>query len=391
MTIDNKPIEQIRESDLQTLIVNQVAEGKSIDYKRELPSGNDESKRELLADVSSFANASGGYLVFGVEESAGIPTNICGLSITDADAEIRRIESSIQDGISPRIPGLAIKPINLQNKNVVIVVHIPRSWALPHMVTFKNYSKFYSRNSAGKYQLDVNEIRSAFLLSESAAERIRNFRLERLGIIVANQTPIPMEKGAKLILHVVPISAFNIRSQFDVISISTQELQPLNVYSGWNHRINLDGKVTFEQSGNPLFANTYLQIFRNGVIEAVETHYTISQTGKSSYIYRAYERDLLKLIERLIKVQENIGVQSPLFIMLSFLGVKGYVMGFDSGFGRFGNPIDRDALLLPVAILEDYNSDLFAIMKPIFDNIWNACGHEKTLNFDDAGNWIGGN
>ena len=105
----------------------------------------------------------------------------------------------------------------------------------------------------------------------------------------------------------------------------------------------------------------------------------------------AYERDLLKLIERLIKVQENIGVQSPLFIMLSFLGVKGYVMGFDSGFGRFGNPIDRDALLLPVAILEGYNSDLFAIMKPIFDNIWNACGHEKTLNFNEAGNWIGEN
>jgi len=258
-------------------------------------------------------------------------------------------------------------------------------------VTFKNYSKFYSRNSAGKYQLDVNEIRSAFLLSESAAEHIRNFRLERLGMIVANQTPVPMEERAKLVLHIIPISAFNIRSQFDVINISSGGLRPLHIHGGWQQRINLDGHLTFEQADNPYFANTYLQIFRNGIIEAVETHYmSITLKGKP-FIDKTYEPDLLESIKSLVKAQENIGVQAPLFIMLSFLGVKGYVMGFERGFGlSSGNSIDRDALLLPEVIIEDYNANLFPIMKPVFDNIWNACGYEKTLNYDDMGNWKGG-
>ena len=32
------------------------------------------------------------------------------------------------------------------------------------MTTFKNASKFYARNSAGKYQLDVGELRTAFIV-----------------------------------------------------------------------------------------------------------------------------------------------------------------------------------------------------------------------------------
>ena len=62
----NKRIEDIRERDLQELIDNNVLEGKTIEYKRELPGTSDTNKKEFLADVTSFANTSGGDLIYGV-------------------------------------------------------------------------------------------------------------------------------------------------------------------------------------------------------------------------------------------------------------------------------------------------------------------------------------
>ena len=42
--------------------------------------GNDAAKKELLKDVSSFANTEGGDLLIGIDEDAGVPTNIVGLT-----------------------------------------------------------------------------------------------------------------------------------------------------------------------------------------------------------------------------------------------------------------------------------------------------------------------
>ncbi|MCD6594362.1 ATP-binding protein, partial [bacterium] len=63
-----KNIDQISEEDLQALIDNSVLEGKTIEYKQSLPGNSDSDKKEFLADISSFANASGGDLIYGILE-----------------------------------------------------------------------------------------------------------------------------------------------------------------------------------------------------------------------------------------------------------------------------------------------------------------------------------
>ena len=82
----NKPLAEIEESDLQVLIDDQVAERKTIEYKQALPGGTDTDKKEFLADVSSFANAAGGNLLFGIEEQAGTPKTLTGIQLVDVDA-----------------------------------------------------------------------------------------------------------------------------------------------------------------------------------------------------------------------------------------------------------------------------------------------------------------
>ena len=186
-----KNIDQITEEDLQALKDNSVSEGKTIEYKQLLPSKSDSGKKEFLADVSSFANASGGDLIFGIatDKKTGTPKSVEGLSIESVDREISRLGNMMRDGIEPRILSVGIQPIPLKNSKVALVIRIPKSWISPHRVSYRGHDKFYSRSSNGKYPLDVAELRIAFNLSETITERIRDFRQDRISKIFANETP----------------------------------------------------------------------------------------------------------------------------------------------------------------------------------------------------------
>ena len=157
MFIHGKQFSELDQTDLQSLIDDQVAEGKSVEYKSSLPGTSDNDKKEFLADVSSFSNSAGGYLFYGITEENGLPKELIGLDGINPDAEILRLENLLRDAIRPRIPGLITRSITIKDKGSVIAIHLPKSWVSPHMVTFGRWSKFFARNSAGKYQLDVFE------------------------------------------------------------------------------------------------------------------------------------------------------------------------------------------------------------------------------------------
>ncbi len=59
----NKSFDLIEKADIEALVANEVREGRTLDYKENLPGNSDGDKTEFLADVSSFANASGGYIL----------------------------------------------------------------------------------------------------------------------------------------------------------------------------------------------------------------------------------------------------------------------------------------------------------------------------------------
>jgi len=183
-----KPIETITIDDLIQLIANGVREDRQIEFKQVLPGNTDDEKKEFLADVTSFANSSGGEIIYGMRAEQGLAKEITGVSVPDTDAEILRLSSMIRDGIQPRITGVQIRPVS-DPKGVAFVLRIPDSWAKPHMVTFKGQSRFFIRSSAGKHQMDVSEIRSAFALSEEIPERIRRFRDERFEELCRSACP----------------------------------------------------------------------------------------------------------------------------------------------------------------------------------------------------------
>lgn len=379
-----KPIDRIDVTDLQKLIDDGVLEKKGLDYKRQFTGNSDGDKKELLYDLTSFANAGGGYLIFGMRETDGIPVEIAGIDNVAVDGEKLRIESILREGVEPRIPGITIHPVSVSEGKSVLIVHAPRSWAAPHMVKFKGSSKFYSRNSAGKYQLDVNEIRASFLLSATLADKMKNFRLERLGKVVANELPFEMPDNPKVVMHIVPFSAFNTLESHELyVPENILESAPF-CYGNLTHRINFDGYMVHTPQGNDGKVITYSQLFSNGNMEIVDAR----MLSDNVIPCNKFEGELIKSVQRYFRLYIKMEVAPPILIMLSLLNVKGRNMP-NSFYSEDGEPIDRDNLIIPEIFVEDFNIEADILMKPAFDAIWNAAGVKESKGYNESGRWVG--
>ncbi len=386
-----KNIEQITEEDLQALVDNEVSERKTIEYKQALPGNSDKEKKEFLADVSSFANASGGDLIYGITEDkkTGKPKALDGLNTENINQEILRLDNIIRTGIQPRIPSVTIPPpIPLENSKVALIIRIPKSWVNPHRVIYDGHDKFYSRSSNGKYPLDVYELRIAFNLSETITERIRNFRLDRISNIIANETPVPLYDNAKIVLHLIPITSFNPAQSYDISKIASNPICMPPIYWGrLNARYNLDGYITYSE-GNEGKARSYAQFFRNGILEAVDGYSLRSYGGRLTIPTPDYEIALIKSLTAHLSLFKSFNIELPIFIFLTLLGVKGYFMDAYSDLDIDEiHTIDRDNLQLPEVIVENYDVSAEKVLKPCFDSIWNACGFPRALYYNDEGKW----
>lgn len=365
-----------------------------LDYKETLPGGSDSEKTEFLADVSSFANGAGGYILYGIREKrdserkpTGIPDAAVGLNGINLDTELLRLESIIRTGLDPRVPGIRTKPIQGFGAGPVLVMLVPKSWASPHLVSFKNHSRFYSRSSNGKYQLDVREIRAAFGLTESLSDRIRRFRDERLAKIVGSETPVPLEASPKIVLHVVPIDSVNITIPLNISEIyqHRNHLVPIGMNNWSSHRINFDGVLTFSHYSSPSMCYAYVQAFTSGAIEAVDTYLLEERDGKKIIPHIAFEKAVISALDHYVRFQETLGLNPPLFVLTTLLDVKDYTLDVRHSSPR---PIDRQILLLPDIVVENYTEERPTVLRPAFDAVWQAAGFLRSENYDDNGKWI---
>ena len=396
----NKSLESITERDLQALVDDQKAERKILEYKQSLPGGSDDSRKEFLADVSSLANTSGGHLLFGVEEQAGVPQMLVGVQVDDIDAQKLRLENMLRDGLSPRLPRVEIHaiPLSSQPRHWVVLLRIQKSWLSPHRVIFKEHGHFYARNSAGKYRLDVSELRTEFELSSTRAEQIKAFRVERLSKIGASEeTPTPLdEQAAKLVLHIIPFGAFNPTTRPNISLLEDPSRRYLSSpFSRWSNvqshglRYNFDGVVNYthvERESTP--ATSYVQVFHNGIVEALDLSLLNASKDKRVFSGILYEQRMLQAVVRYGELQKLLGTEPPWFLMISLIGVKGYRIAhpmFQYSFSEHSDEIDRAHLIIPEVMIDDFNA-IPTVMKPIFDTVWNAAGRRGSPNYDAQGN-----
>ena len=340
-----------------------------------------------MADFSSFANASGGHIIYGMEEEKGIAKSICGFEIENVDAFILKIENLIKDSLRPRVNNKGIKPIELENGKHTLIVRIPKSWNSPHMIDFRGKTKFYTRNSAGKHQMDIDELRMSFSLSESIIEKIKSFRKERLGIIESGETPIILQNKAKIVLHMVPFNSLNQINNYNLSFLTKQEnieLLETMIADSIDYKYNVEGLVIHDPTNF-----SYTQLFRSGMIEAVAVPSWSFDNLIPSF---EYEKRIINSIKRYLKIFDKLNVDFPIIIMLSLIGVEGFKMGISKELEwkltiHRGYSIDRENLIVDEVIMNTKEEDIPKLVKPIFDTIWNACGYQHSFNYNEEDVW----
>jgi predicted HTH transcriptional regulator len=129
-------------AEVQKLVDTQVQESLHLDYKDSRALGSDKAS-EIAQDVSAFANADGGTIIYGVREANHVPVKI------DEGVDHRKLshewlEQIIRSNITPRIDELRIAPIRLTTDKSIYAVHIPKSYRGPHQeMKSKRYYKRY--------------------------------------------------------------------------------------------------------------------------------------------------------------------------------------------------------------------------------------------------------
>ena len=389
MIFRGKRLSDLQVEDLQRLINDHVQERDTVEYKRDMYGNSDADKREMLKDITSMANHRGGYLLIGIDENdEGIATNVVGIA---AGNNVERITSCCLDNVDKRIIGLEIRDIPLGNDRVVVVISIPESINVPHMVTHAGLNQFWKRHGRQKDKMLVDEVGEAFDKRSSNLNRLDRFLFSRRAQVLEN-----IGVSAQIVISASP--AF-LRNEM-IFNNNDDNLRQM--IQNPPHQLTLRGRediscgrpyptingLRADQStpyyNNPRF-DQYIEVFANGYIEF----------GKQ--IEREHELGifLASLVETPLIVNFMIFIQNvyeqylpltPLIVGFSIYNAKGMWLAVsDHSTEAIKVKWQEQHLELGNFYAQNISEERKLLTKQICDRLWQAFNREKCNLFDDDG------
>jgi len=395
MALLHIPLHQIDEARLRALIAAGAAESRTIDYKRTTYGSAYADYSEFLADTSSLANTSGGDLVLGINATNGIPTAFAPLTMP-MDPEILRLEQVARGGLQPRIANIAFHPVPIQAGGNVLIIRVPRSYNSPHRIIRQGSNRFWARSAAGKYEPDVSELRTLFNAGPQLADRIRNFRLDRIAKIAAGQARVQLMNQGTLVLHIVPLSAFDVTSALPLGQIERdfRAFVPIGSSAANGARINFDGVLkTSNADPQATQHRAYVQLHRNGIIESVTS--TLIAPNNGSPVIFNLDDVLIHEITRSLNDLAAVGIEPPYALLVSLIGVAGvrFNLARRSDWWPYdlSESLERDQYHFYEVIFETIptaQSECAGTIRPILHQMANASGKAMSPSFDSHGHYI---
>ncbi|QYF92538.1 ATP-binding protein [Massilia sp. PAMC28688] len=375
----------------EVMIAVRSQEGPHLEFKRELPSIWDNStKHEFLADITAFANAGGGDLIFGIAENNEAQASAIVPQHHSTDQEVRRLQDFLLNQCEPRVLGVQFHAVDVTIDGVagaVFVARVPQSWQGPHRVKTNNH--FYVRDGLRKRQLDIPEIRAMFLRTAEQASRVRDFRSERIAKVLSGEGPHRLAPGPILAIHVIPTQSVLGSVRVDPVFYTDQSALPVLGTNSERARINLDGALGIRSAGSDGEAKGYTQLFRNGFIES--THVLTVRTGEEKAVLPSiwFEQCVMDFVKAFYRELKRLEVDTESAVMISLIHADKTVLGV-SDLYSFHEPhqkhFDRCNVILPDVVVPSVEN-LASSLRPCFDLIWQAAGFSGSSSYDQNGEW----
>ena len=369
-------MKNIKKADLQALIDNQVFENRELEYKDYSFEGGklpDKQRDKFMKEIAAFANTNGGTIIIGMQEDENrLPTKLsgAGMGLGDFDGWLSSFKQMVLSRIRPHLHGIECVPVVLEDNNIAIVISIPKSYARPHSFWDGNKDEFFMRHVNGIMYMDIDDLRKEFLYTSGLQDKIKEFKRERISLILANECVGDLGNLAKLVIHIIPEWSFELGNIVDLKQLyMNSSVHPLSG-SSWNYRYNADGYCIFGASRLLHYIPTYTQFFHNGIIEATEVRSISGYREKEVYDWSALQGQLMRVITDYGSLLEMMDVPKPWHISASLLNAKGYVT---STCWDMSAPIDRDIVNSLEGICTE-DSPMQDALKVVFDSLSNAFG-----------------
>jgi hypothetical protein len=379
------------EAHLQALLSAKHREDRLIEYKSKWPNKEDARETgELTADFSSFANTLGGDIIYGIRAKDGVPTDLVGLQGFVLDDEKLKAEQLLARWVKPRVLGLEFHEVPLSSGGVALVVRIPRSALGLHMVMFEERNKIYGRHSGGRYAMEIEEITRIILAKETRDQKIDEFRLNRIRILVSGKAEVPLVSSYATVVHLLPLNELvGYSAATLLVPLSTKVPMLGQIYSKGDAVMRDSCMIRATDNNGATYS--YVQIFRDGTIEAVQCS-PGSQNSKN--ISPGYEKTVRDWLFDIVPVLRALGVDIPLRVGVAHVGVVGFTM-YESPAKSFSylreqRIFDQPAMVNRPDLLDRFDHEsVDRIVKSQFDQVWNTFGRTGSPNFDPGGKWKG--
>lgn len=152
---------------------------------------------------------------------------------------------------------------------------------------------------------------------------------------------------------------------------------------GWDEKVNKDGFSTYTRGALDGYHRTYVQAYRNSIIEAVDTGILRFNNEKKYIPISRFEKDIIEHTDKYLNYLKNLKVKLPVAVSICLFEVE----GFSIPYAWSDETISESTVKLPVKQINSWDVDIARLLRPSFDLLWNYCGFEKSLNFDEDGNW----
>lgn len=365
------PIDAIAVADIQGLVDRRVPEGRSLEYKRDLPGPRDDDVKEFLADVTALANSHGGDLIFGIGEADGAAESLHVIDLLGVDKVVQRFEDLLKDGVEPRLSGVRIRAVPMTVEGCVVVVRVPASLSAPHRVIAKKSARFWARHSQGKYEMDTHQLRQAFLGSEDVPIRLRALHADAVAASFGRDLPFRLAASPGVIATVAPLSVLRETRSFDITLGNA--LLPRMVGTSVESLNTLDGVLTF----TPIEARTppidqvlgyALTHWRGWTDYAWQIGREVDQSGSAQTRLvwsKKFEDGIYDTCFSSVAKLSALGLEGPWAILVTVTGVQGFSLVL--GDHETSRAAWRDRASLPELIVDHLTDEALA---PLLKAFW---------------------
>lgn len=392
MLLEGRALRGVREDDVRRVVESGLQEHLQLEYKSELYADGDRGRRELLLDITMFANTIGGILLIGIPEmrdESGQPTGVpdpaavLGIEIANAEAVLGSYDARVMEAVEERLP-LESAPIDVGNGRSVLAIRVPNSSKKPHSVRHEGHIYFPARRERQRYHLNVREIKELVMRTASRLQQAKEM-LEASFLGVPRPTDEPY-----LIIGMVPVF-------FDDFLIDVRRGDVRGAIANFSRTTAFDQRdpaFTFDglQRSGGAFDHS-VTLGRNGLLTASSKlpllpgqqrigHHVLN-LGAIDYLLRNF-------IQRAAAVYAAGGIGAPFVLGMMLraqVALAAAYPGPAPGFTEMSEPIPARDLMFPYLQLDELpGAD--AAVRPLCDQAYQLFGLQASPNFNAEGVWI---